>query len=161
MNRREKRFLRLEKGPWRLEAKATAKILLVLALLGILSWLCLSQSSKVAVINYRIRDKELEKARLQRENDELLAEIMELASVSRLEGMTLGLGYVPVIDKVRYVDVPGYIPGDASRESVAEEPMLSTTASVAPENSKEEPTGISRWWNKVVSQFVEWTKAQP
>jgi len=160
MNRRGKRFLRLEKEPWRLEAKATAKILLVLTVLGILSWLCLSQSSKVAVLNYSIRDKELEKARLQRENDELLAEIMELASVSRLEDMTLGLGYVPV-DEVRYVDIPGYIPGDASRESVVAEPMLGINTSVAPENSKEEPTGISRWWNRVVSQFVAWTKAQP
>lgn len=157
---RQKRSLHLEKGSWRLEAKTTARILLVLALLGALSWLCLTQSSKVAATNYRIWKKEAEIARLQRENDELLAEIAELVSVSRLESMTLELGYVSV-DRVRYVDVPGYSADNASRESLATEPMLDENASIALENPKEELLGISRWWDVVISQFVAWTKAQP
>jgi len=157
---RQRRSLRLERGSWRLEARTTAKILLVLSLLGVLSWLCLTQSSKVAATNYRIWKKEAEIARLQRENDELLAEIMELVSVSRLESMTLGLGYVPV-DRVRYVDVPGHPANNASRESLATEPMLDENASVALENRKEELLGISRWWDVVISQFVAWTKVQP
>ena len=33
----QKRSLRLEKGPWPLEAKTTAGILLIMALLGLLS----------------------------------------------------------------------------------------------------------------------------
>ena len=50
----QKRSLHLEKGSWRLEARTTAAVLLVLTLLGLLSWLCLSQASKVSTVRHSI-----------------------------------------------------------------------------------------------------------
>ena len=156
----QKRSLRLEKGSWRLEARTTAGILLVLALLGLLSWLCLAQASKVSTARYRIWEKEAEIERLQRENAESLAEVTELISVSRLEDVALGLGYGPAEER-RYLDVPGY-PGGVSGGGLAAAPRPDESAVVAPEESRRlEGGGVARWWKKVVSQFVAWAGTQP
>ncbi len=166
----QKRSLRLEKGSWRLETKVTAGSLLVIALLGLLSWLCLSQASKVSSVRYRIWEKKVKIERLQRENAESLAEVTELISVSRLENMALGLGYGPA-EVRRYLDVPGY-PGGVSGGGLAAAPGPDESAvavspvganyRVAPEESGGlEGSGVARWWKKVVSQFVAWTGTQP
>jgi len=155
----QKRSLRLEKGSWPLEAKTTAGILLVLALLGLLSWLCLIQASKVSRTSYRIWAKAAEKERLQRENAESLAEVVEMLNVSRLEDVALGLGYGPAKER-RYLDVPGY-PGGVSGGGLAAAPSLDESAVVAPEEPGGESRGVARWWEKVISQFVAWAGTQP
>ena len=155
----QKRSLRLEKGSWWLEAKTTAGILLVLALLGLLSWLCLIQASKVSTTSYRIWAKAAEKERLQRENAALLAEVVEMLNVSHLEDVALGLGYGPAEER-RYLDVPGY-PGGVSREGLAAAPSTDESAIVAPEEPSGESRGVARWWGKVISQFVAWAEMQP
>ena len=155
----QKRSLRLEKGSWRLEAKTTVGILLVLALLGLLSWVCLIQASKVSTVRYSIRKKEAKIGRLQRENAELLAEVVEMLNVSHLEDVALGLGYGPAEER-RYLDVPGY-PGGVSREGLAEAPSMDESALVAPEEPSGESRGVARWWEKVISQFVAWAEMQP
>jgi hypothetical protein len=159
MDSSQKRSLRLEKGSWRLEAKTTAGILLVLALLGLLSWICLIQASKVSTTNYRIWAKAAEKERLQRENAELLAEVVEMLNVSHLEDVALGLGYGHAEER-RYLDVPGY-PGGASRGGLAVAPSLDESAVVAPEEPSGESRGVARWWEKLISQFVAWAEMQP
>ena len=166
----QKRSLRLEKGSWRLEARTTAAVLLVLTLLGLLSWLCLSQASKVSTVRHRIWEKEAKIERLQRENAESLAEVTELISVSRLEDVALGLGYGPAEER-RYLDVPGY-PGGVSGGGLAAAPRPDESAvavspvgpnyRVAPEESRRlEGGGVARWWGKVVSQFAAWAGTQP
>jgi len=156
----QKRSLRLEKGSWRLEARTTAAVLLVLTLLGLLSWLCLSQASKVSTVRHRIWEKEAKIERLQRENAESLAEVTELISVSRLEDVALGLGYGPAEER-RYLDVPGY-PGGVSGGGLAAAPRPDESALVAPGESRSlEGGGVARWWKKVVSQFVAWAGTQP
>jgi hypothetical protein len=154
-----KNSLRLEKRSWRLEAKTTVGILLILTLLGLLSWLCLSQASKVSAARHRIWEKEAEKGRLQRENAELLAEVVEKVSVSHLENMALGLGYVAPEER-RYLDVPGY-PAGVSGGGLAAAPRPAESAVVALEEPRDEPLGLARWWEKVISQFVAWAGAQP
>lgn len=156
----QNRSLRLEKGSWRLEARTTAAVLLVLTLLGLLSWLCLSQASKVSTVRHRIWENEAEIERLQRENAESLAEVTELIGVSRLEDVALGLGYGPA-DERRYLDVPGY-PGGVSGGGLAAALRPDESAVVAPQESKRlEGGGVARWWKKVVSQFVAWAGTQP
>lgn len=165
---RQKRSLHLERETWRLEAKTTIIILLVLILFGLLSWLCVTQASKVSTARYRIWEGEMEKARLQRENAKLLGEVMEMADVSRLQSVALGLGYVPAVG-VRYLDVPGYSSArtelrrsdSVSRDEVAVVPRLEENAPVPlpqeePEEPKGESLGVSRLWDKVISQFEDW-----
>ena len=152
---RQKRSLHLERETWRLEAKTTIIILLVLILFGLLSWLCVTQASKVSTARYRIWEGEMEKARLQRENAKLLGEVMEMADVSRLQSVALGLGYVPAVG-VRYLDVPGYSSDSVSRDEVAVVPRLEENAPVPQEEPKGESLGVSRLWDKVISQFEDW-----
>jgi len=153
----QKRSWRLEKGSWRLEARTTAGVLLVLTLLGLLSWLCLAQASKVSTVRYHIGEKEAERERLQRGNAELLAEVMERLNVSHLENMALESGYVPA-GELRYLDVPGY-PGGVSGGGLA---VATKDAVVAPEEPRGlGGSGVARWWGKVLSQFVAWAGTQP
>ena len=151
--------LRLEKGSWRLEAKTTAGILLVLTLLGLLSWLCLAQASKVSTARYRIWEKEAERERLQRKNAKLLAEVVEKVNVSHLDDIALGSGYV-LPEERRYLDVPGY-PTGVSGGGLAVGPRLDESAVVALEEPRDVPLGVARWWEKVVSQFIAWAGTQP
>ena len=159
MANRQRGALRVEKESWRLEAKGTVGILLVLSLLGLLCWLCLAQASKVSTAKHRIWAKEAEKERLQRKNADLLAEVMELASLPRLENMALGLGYVPPEER-RYLGLSDY-PTGVSRGGLAAAARPDESAVAALEESGDEPHGIARWWEKVISQFVAWAGTQP
>ncbi len=161
MANRQESSLRLEKGSWRLEAKTTAGILLVLTMLGLLSWLCLTQASKVSAADYRIWEKRAKKAGIQRENAALLAEVMELVSVPRLENIALGLGYVsPSPVERRYLAVSGY-PGSVSGDRLTVASWPDESAVTAPEKPRDESLGVSGWWQKVISQFVAWAGTQP
>jgi hypothetical protein len=168
---RQRSSLHLEKGSWRLEARTTAAAFLVLILLGTLSWLCLSQASKVSTTRRNIWEKEAEIKRLQRENAQVLAEVVELISVSHLESMALGLGYAPAEDR-RYLEVPDY-PIGASGIGLALASGLDESAPSrlserpAPQESTEQEEGsgvhrrVARWWEKVLSQFTAWARMEP
>ena len=151
--------MRPEKGPWRLEAKTTAGILLVLTLLGLLSWVCLAQASKVSTAEYGIWKNEMELERLQRENAESLAELVDALSVSELEHRALELGYAPPEHR-RYLDVPGYS-GGVSGGGFATAPRVHETAVIAPHETSGEPAGVARWLEKVIAQFVAWAGTEP
>ena len=160
-----------------MESKTTAKILLVLVGFGVLSWLSLTQTSKVSSARYRILNKQAEQACLQRENAELLGGIMEMVEVSDLEKLALGFGYVPA-ERVRYLTVPGYSPArtELRRSDGVSRGEMGVAARLRPEAQpegleeeapvpKEEvgqdgilPYSVSWLWNKVISQFKDWMR---
>jgi len=149
----------LERGSWRLEAKTTIQLLLVLALLGLLGWLCLVEATKVSTVRHRIREKEEEKVRLQQENAELLAEIAEMMSVSHLMNRTLELGYIPA-EGLQYL-VLDYPADDVLGTGRASVLGLDETAAVALQESSNETLNVAGWWDMVISQFVAWAGTQP
>ena len=151
---------RLGRGAWRLEAKATAWILLVLTLLGLLGWLCLTQASQVSTARYRLWEKETEKARLQRQNAELLAEVAEMLSVACLETKARDAGYTPA-EGVRYLHVLNYYADSTSRGGLAAVARPDEGTAVSLEEHEDKSLGITRWWREIVSQFAVWAKAQP
>jgi hypothetical protein len=114
----------------------------------------------VSTIRYRIWEKEKEKARLQRENAELLAEIAEMMSVSRLVNKTLELGYVPA-EGLQYLYVLDYPTDDVPGTGRASVFGLDESAAVVLEESSDEPLGVARWWDVVISQFIAWAGTQP
>lgn len=151
---------RLERGAWRLEAKTTAWILLVLTLLGLLGWLCLTQASQVSTARHRLWEKEREKARLQRQNAELLAEIAGVLRVSDLEDKAIKRGY-NLAERPRYLCVLDYAADSASRGGSAAVARPDEGAVVSLEEHEDKPLGVTRWWEEVISQFVAWAGAQP
>jgi hypothetical protein len=151
---------RLGRGAWRLEAKATTWILLVLTLLGLLGWLCLTQASQVSTARYRLWEKETEKARLQRQNAELLAEVAEMLSVARLETRARDSDYIPA-EGHRYLYVLDYSANSASRGGLAAVARPIEGTVIPLEEHEDKSVGVTRWWEQVISQFAAWTGAQP
>ena len=151
---------RLERGSWRLEAKTTAWILFVLTLLGLLGWLCLTQASQVSTARYRIWEKEVEKARLQRQNAELLAEIAAMLSVPNLKAKAERSGYAPA-ERPQYLDVPDYSDGGVSRGGLATAPRPDESTLVYLEEHENKPRGVARWLEQAISQFAAWAGAEP
>lgn len=81
---------------WKLESRTTTGMLVILGVLSLLGWIYLSQASYVATTGRRVQQLEAEKARLQQENLELMAEIAELESVTRLAARAREMGLVMV-----------------------------------------------------------------
>jgi hypothetical protein len=150
----------LDRSSWRLEAKTTALILLVLALLGLLGWLCLTQASQVSTARYRLWEKEAEKARLQRQNAESLAEIAKMLSVPRLKAKAQGSGY-GLAEGLQYLDVPYHLDGGVSRRGLTGVTRPDEGTVVSLEEHGNKPLDVARWWEEVISQLVAWTGAQP
>jgi cell division protein FtsL len=165
---RQNRSVRLERGAWQLGPKTTIRILLFLAVFALLSGLCLTQTIKVSTTRHRISEKEAQRKRLQQQNDMLLVEIMEIASLPRLEHRALELGYGHA-ERVRYLPIPGYLTSDTSEGRSApgqrlDEKTVPATrlgASVASKEHSNKPLDVGRWWGKVLSQLIAWARRPP
>ncbi|MBC7249272.1 MAG: cell division protein FtsL [Anaerolineae bacterium] len=139
----------------RFEARTVAIVALVLALLSLVGWLYLTQTSHLAVTGYRIMELEQRKALLEEENAQLEAEIAELESAARLMARAQALGFQRP-EKVTYVIVPNYPVQEESRDEV------SGVQRTAPTDSAEGLTSIlARWWAGLVAQFDAWLQVQP
>lgn len=124
-----------------LEGRTTAGMLIILAVLSLLGWLYLTQASYVAAASRRVQDLEETEAQLQRENMELMAEIAQLESVSRLANRAEELGFVKVVP-----EEADFVLVDA-----------------APENSEVALAGSSpmtRWLGSVSAQFAAWVRTE-
>jgi hypothetical protein len=135
----------IKKDPGKLEGRATAGMLIILVVLSLLGWIYLTQASYVATTSRRIQELEAEKARLEQENLELMAEIAEFESVSRLATRAQELGFVAVV-----LD-------DAEFLAVADVPSIPRTE--RPRAPAEAP-GVARWLDDVTAQFTAWVQAE-
>ncbi len=154
-----------EKGREGFEAKTAVGYLLILILVSLIGWLYLTQASQVTTTGYRIYELERERARLQRENAQLMLEIAELERMEVVEARARQLGFVPPT-QVKYLTVADYPAG-----SPAQEQDLATLggegqawdSSPPKGNSGEETKAVAPagWWEKLSSQFNLWVTVQP
>jgi hypothetical protein len=114
-------------------------MLLILLALSLLGWLYLTQASYVATTSRRIQELEAEKIRLRQENLQLMAEIAELESVTRLANRASVLGFAAVA-----VEDSGFL-------VVADAPG-------AQEHLPDDDSSVVRWWDSVTSQFTAWVQ---
>ena len=135
---------RFKKGMGQLEARTAARLLLILALLGLIGWLHLTLASRMAALSHQIGQLEERKASLQRENAQLILEITRLQDLSRLRARALELGFVP-IEQPQYVFVTDW-PSEQSP---------------TPEPPKDGLSSPAHWWREIASQFNAWVEAQP
>lgn len=82
---------------------------LILALVGLLAGLFLSQASEVATTGRRIEMLDQRRDELQRENAELLDQIATEGSIPRLQERATRLGFVPA-PQVEYLQVTAVPP---------------------------------------------------
>ena len=132
----------IKNSRWKLEGRSAIGILLILLVLSLLGWIYLTQASYVATTSRRVQELEAEKLRLQQENLQLMAEIAELESVTRLAHRAKELGFT-----VAAVE-------DAEFLLVAEIPQLQDPISNG-------DSAVARWWNDVAAQFTAWSQVEP
>ncbi len=131
----------------------TLALLTAVLLMGLIGWMYLSQASKVAETERRIRELRQQKQELLRQNDQLAYEIARLASVERLNQRARALGYVPVA-QARYLIVAGY--------PVQDNGIAGGTAALAQTDPAERATTLAMagWWKAVEDQFEDWIQAE-
>jgi len=140
----------VKRDPGKLQGRATVGILIILAVLSLLGWIYLTQASYVATTSRQVQELELEKARLQQENLELMAQIADYESVGRLSGRAGELGFVAVTpDDADFVAVADVPPVGSSVVGLQD---IDTTFSF-------EASQSARWLNGVTDQFTTWARA--
>jgi hypothetical protein len=141
----------VKRDPGKLQGQATIGMLIILAVLSLLGWIYLTQASYVATTSRQIQELESEKARLQQENLELMAEIAGLESVGQLSIRASKLGFVSVT------------PDDADFVAVADAPPVEPPGTglldIGTPTSSEVPKN-ARWLNGVTDQFTAWVQAE-
>jgi cell division protein FtsB len=124
---------------WKLQGRSATSVLIILVALSLLGWVYLTQASYVATTSRRVQKLEAEKARIEQENLQLMAEIAALESVSRLAVRAKELGFVlPSVADAEYlaiIDVP---------TGSARGPDANST--------------VAHWWDNVTSQFTAWAQ---
>jgi cell division protein FtsL len=130
----------IKKSRWKLGSRAMFGVLIILVAFSLLGWIYLTQASHVAMTSRRVQELEADKMRLQEENLQLMVEIAELESVTRLAARAEALGFVHMQAK------------DAEFLVIAD-PRLGTDllAEKAPTDG---------WWANVAAQFTAWARLE-
>ena len=147
----------IKRNPNKLEGRATFGMLIMLVVLSLLGWIYLTQASHVATTGRRIEELQIDKARLEQQNLELMVEIATLESVSRLAARAQELGFRTVaLDDAEFLVAA--VP-DVSADPV-ESPAggLGTVADARDSQG----TGVQSagWLEGVAAQFIAWVQSE-
>jgi cell division protein FtsL len=153
----------IKRNPNKLEGRATAGMLIIFLVLSLLGWIYLTQASHVATTSRRNQDLEAERARLHQENLELMVEIAEYESVSRLAARAQELGFVAVgPDKADFVAVSLPAPGapQGTEDITAWTRVPGGQPGVSGVGSTQvRSAGVRSALGGVKSQFTAWVRA--
>jgi cell division protein FtsB len=130
----------IKKSRWKLGSRAMFGVLIILVAFSLLGWIYLTQASHVAMTSRRVQELEADKMRLQEENLQLMAEIAQLESVTRLAARAEALGFVHMQTK------------DAEFLVIAD-PRLGTDLLA-------EKASADGWWANVAAQFIAWARLE-
>jgi cell division protein FtsL len=104
-----------------IEERTTRILLLIFAIMSFIVLISLFQVSQMNARSLRIIELKRKKARLEIENAQLLLEIAELMSISRLEERAKEMGFV-FPERVEYLPVYDYPPEAALSEGISSSP---------------------------------------
>jgi hypothetical protein len=123
----------------KLRARSALGVALILGVLSLLGWVYLTQASYVATTSRHLRELEKQKERIEQESFQLMVEIAELESVSRLASRAEELGFVMAF---------------------SDESEFLAVADTAPAQARASGTYVddSYWWSNVTSQFTAWAE---
>jgi hypothetical protein len=124
---------------WKLQGRTALGILILMLSVSLLGWVYLTQASHVATTSRRVRQLEAEKARLAQDNLQLMAEIAELESVSRLATRAEELGFV-----MAHADQSEFVVMSAQPPAVVASSRGGSPAEL--------------WWRNVSGQFTAWAQ---
>jgi hypothetical protein len=137
----------IKKDPNKLQGRATFGMLIMLVVLSLLGWIYLTQASHVATTSRRIEELQIDKARLEQQNLELMVEIAELESVGRLAARARELGFTTVaLDDADFVV--------AAVPDVAQVPFEGGS-----EDGSDGQAQSKSWLDSVTAQFIAWAQS--
>ena len=138
----------IKRDPNKLQGRATLGMLIMLVVLSLLGWIYLTQASHVATTTRRIEELQIDKARLEQQNLELVVEIADLESVSRLAERAVELGFTTVaLDDAEFV------------VAAVPDVDLSRVAHLGDEGLDAESQSKS-WLDSVAAQFTAWVQSE-
>lgn len=158
-----------ERHARRIEFKRARQVLSIVAIVGLVSLLYLTQTSQIAATGYHIRELEEQKEKLVRENQDLRYRIGKLDSLKRIEERAAQLGFKPVAKgdylpvAANWHQVGAGPPGSRLQLSAGVPvPRPSTAASGGPLARPEpaEPSGIARLWDGFLGALANFGKKQ-
>ncbi len=123
----------------KLRARSALGVVLILGMLSLLGWVYLTQASYVATTSRHLRELEKQKERIEQENWQLMVEIAELESVSRLASHAQEQGFVMAF------------PDESEFLAVVDAPAAQARAA-----GTDGPGAY--WWTNVASQFTAWAQ---
>jgi hypothetical protein len=132
-------------GIQKLRARSALGVALILGTLSLLGWVYLTQASYVATTSRRLQELEGQKERIEQENWQLMVEIAELESVTRLASRAQELGFVMAYsDETEFLAVADTPPAQARAPSADESDAVGWTMH-----------GLA---TNVTSQFTAWAQ---
>ncbi len=141
----------LRAAPWRQQGQAAAVAALALIVAIIIGALYLAQATMTVTTNRQLEELVARRARLERENEQLRAEIAVLRSVPRLITRATELGFtLAERTQIEYLVVEGYVP--QRPESVA--PLQADDT--LPAYDETLSGWLQRQWEALVQQFEDW-----
>jgi hypothetical protein len=134
-------------APWRTQTQAVAVVSILLLVVAIIGGFYLTVASRAATAGRDLQTLEYQKTQLLQANGELLAELAELRSITRLAARAQALGYVPAAPgQIDYLRVPDY-PYTA--------PVVAAPRAAAPEAAAPSPLGqVADWLAQVLQGLV-------
>lgn len=121
----------LRQAPWRSQTQLTAIWAITLLIVAVVGGLYLSVASRAATAGRDVQALEEQKAELQRQNDELRAELAILRSVPNLAARAQLLGFQPALpDQIEYLRV---------------NPITTGAVEVPTATSTERPPTLTEW----------------
>jgi cell division protein FtsL len=130
----------------KMDARAAAGVMFILAVLSLIGWLYLTEASYTAATGYHLEMLRAERDRLRRQNAQLAYETALLSTQTQVEKRARRLGFAPV-DEVHYLAVADYPPA---------EPKIAQNTTVSSSQVVMEDEG---WWNSLVAQVVAWLES--
>jgi cell division protein FtsL len=144
--------------PWRNNQAQLAATLTLIVVIGIIiGTLYLIQTTTTTTTNRELQQMDGQRARLERDNERLRAEIAELESLPRVMTRAAELGFHDAgPDEIQWVIVPGY---QYNRPQVTPTP---TPAPAQTEPVYDETLGgwLQKQWDSLKKQFDEWRNGQ-
>jgi cell division protein FtsL len=137
----------IKRDPNKLEGRATLGMLIMLVVLSLLGWIYLTQASHVATTGRRIEELQIDKARLEQQNLELMVEIAELESIERLSARAKELGFTVALDNADFVVA-----------AVPDVPQIPVAGSEDAGGSGDR-TRSTGWLDSVAAQFTVWVQS--
>ncbi|MDM8519289.1 septum formation initiator family protein [Anaerolineales bacterium HSG6] len=136
---------------WHFDSKVAVTVLPILLIFTFLAWGYLTQASAVTTTTYQIDGMRLELDQLRNQNAELVLEIAQLESLSRVESRARNLGFAPTT-QVEYIQVETYpaLDGDDIAPYRGSERARGNVDTYSPQ------TQTDSWWVGVLDDVVAW-----